>query len=70
MAIQLTEGEGYAFNVLTGQLKNMQQEVSRCIIARASYIEVLKIKYKADFVPETGEFIPKKAEKKGKDAKD
>jgi len=67
MAIQLTEGEVYAFNVLNNQINTTQQEFQRCIKARESYIVALEIKYDAKFDLKTGLLVKKdKAEEKAR----
>jgi len=56
--IKLTQAELTCFNIINAHLQSSQAEVQRTLLAQSSYIQLLEIKYKATFNPETGEFVP------------
>lgn len=60
--IQITEAEGWAFNVLNGAAQNAQAELNRTIAARASFIQLLETKYNATFNSTTGQLEPREKE--------
>ena len=59
MEIQIKQEELWAYNVLEGQVQNGIAEAKRLQAARDSFINLLEIKYKAKFNPETGKLEKK-----------
>lgn len=55
----ITQEEQWALNILTGSAVNAQQELSRVVAARNSYIKSLEEKYNAVFNLTTDKFEAK-----------
>ena len=66
MAINITQEETWALNILNNAIRTSQQELQRVLSARVAYMETLGIKYDATYNPATGLLVPKEEPKEKK----
>lgn len=58
----ISQEELWAFNLLNGNIQNIQAELNRVIAARQAFISLLEQKYQAKFNSSTGQFEEVKKE--------
>jgi|TARA_Y100000310_G_scaffold154415_1_gene153979 hypothetical protein len=61
--IELTNDELGAFAVIEGKVKECQQALAGAVRARIAYLELIELKYKAKFDPESGFLLPLEPER-------